>query len=117
VIYKKFGIFGILILVLPFAFAQNTENETRSLGTCLSYMGSLIMEVAMSIQSNESIFPVLGEPEVRTYLLNHCIFYHNKTGIWQDRSDPVDSVNNTVIEEFETKYPPPDILKDFFLSK
>jgi hypothetical protein len=80
-------------------------------------MGSLIMEVGMSIPTNESIFPVLAEPEVRTYLVNHCIFYHNKTGIWQDRSDPVDSVNDTIIEEFEAKNPPPDILKYFFLGK
>jgi hypothetical protein len=115
--HKKFGPLGIHILLLPIASAQNTENESRSLGTCLSYMGSLIMEVEMSIPTNESIFPVLVEPEVRTYLLNHCILYHNKKGIWQDWSDPLDSVNETIIEEFETKYPPPDILRDFFLRK
>lgn len=108
---------GIILIALPIVSAQEAANGTRSLGTCLSYMGSLIMEQGMNTPTDKSIFPVLADPDVRTYLLNHCIFYHNKTGIWQDWSDPVGPVNDLVIEEFETKYPPPDILKDFFLNK
>lgn len=115
--YKIFGVFGFLIIALPIVTTQNNELESRSLSTCLSYMGSLIMEQGMSIPTDESIFPILADPDVRKYLLNHCIFYHNKTGIWQDPSDDVDSINDTIITEFEAKYPAPDVLKDFFLGK
>jgi hypothetical protein len=70
--------------------------------------------MSLSTLDNKSIFSILPDPEVRSYLLNHCIFYHNRTGIW---NHPNYDVNETIIREFEAKYPPPDILREFFLRE
>jgi hypothetical protein len=115
--YKALGHLGILIFLLPVVnITERIDDESQSLETCFSYLGSLIMSEGMSLSTldNKSIFSILPDPEVRSYLLNHCIFYHNRTGIW---NHPNYDVNETIIREFEAKYPPPDILREFFLRE
>ncbi len=106
---------GIDILGLPIVNAQTIDDEPRSVNTCYSYMNTLLMSQSIFIETNESIFTVILDPEVRKYLIDHCMFYHYRTGIWQDARNDPDSVNDTIIKEFGTKYPAPDILKHFFL--